>query len=132
MPEQSWAMDQPTTEPTSGAVTSRFRVTKKLAASDRGAIKLAQQFGDPLVCVRHRVDPEARFRYTTVELLVEKAEMRPRQSVMVSIRVHPKEYGLRTIVRAAGGLWDRKAGVWRLPKRVATVLRLTGRIVHPT
>jgi hypothetical protein len=106
-----------------------MRVTKKLAPENRGAIKLAQQFGSSLVCVRHRTDPEAKFRYTTVELLVDTVEIRPRQPQLVHLRVNPREYGLRTVVRAAGGQWDPKVGLWRIPKRVATVLRLTGRIV---
>ena len=123
-------MNQHSKKLTSGALTSKLRVTKKLATSNRGAIKLAQQFGDTLVCVRHRVDAQARFRYTTVELLVDKAEMQPRHSNMVSIRVHPHEYGLKTVVRAAGAVCDSTTGLWRIPKRVATVLRLTGRIVQ--
>lgn len=114
----------------SGAEASRLRVTKKLAITDRGAVKLAQQFGDALVCVRHRVDPEARYRYTTVELLVEKTEIRPRQSRMVLVRVDRHEYGLRTVVRAAGAVCDPKTGLWHLPKRVVTVLRLTDRVVQ--
>ena len=123
-------MNQPTKKPTSGALASKLRVTKKLATTNRGALKLAQQFGDALVCVRHRTDPEASFRYTTVELLVDKAEVHPRQTRMVNIRVNPKEYGLRTVVRAAGAIWDSKVGLWRIPKRVATVLRLSSRIVQ--
>ena len=123
-------MNQNAKKPTPGALASNLRVTKKLATSNRGAIKLAQQFGDALVCVRHRTDAEAKFRYTTVELLVEKTVMQPRQARMVSIRVDPKEYGLRTVVRADGGVWDYKLGSWRLPQRVATVLRLNGRIVQ--
>ena len=129
--EQLRGMNQPAKKPSPGALVSSLRATKKLATRNRGAIKLAQQFGPALVCVRHRVDAEAKFRYTTVELLVEKAEMQPRQSKMVNIRVNPKEYGLRTVVRAAGAVWDSKVGLWRIPKRVATVLRLTGRIVQP-
>ena len=124
-------MSPPIQKPPPGSAASKLRVTKKLAATDRGAIKLAHEFGESLVCVRHRTDSEARFRYTTVELLVEKVEMRPRQAKMVNIRVNPKEYGLRTVVRAAGAVWDGKLGLWRIPKRVATVLRLTGRIVQP-
>ncbi|MBL8340570.1 MAG: hypothetical protein JNL30_03795 [Rubrivivax sp.] len=124
-------MGLPDKRPTSGALASKLRVTKKLAVNNRGAIKLAQQFGDALVCVRHRTDPEARYRYTTVELLVDKAEVQPRQVAMVDIRVHPREYALRSVVRAAGGTCHRSGGVWRLPKRVATVLRLTNRIVPP-
>ena len=123
-------MSQHIKKPTPGALASKLRVTKKLATTNRGAIKLAQQFGDALVCVRHRTDGRARFRYTTVELLVDKSEMRPRQSRMVSIRVHPDEYGLRTVVRAAGAVCDSKTGLWHLPQRVATVLRLAGRVVQ--
>lgn len=125
-------MNQPAKKPSSGALASKLRVTKKLATTNRGAIKLAQQFGDALVCVRHRTDSEARFRYTTVELLVHKAEMQPRQCKMVNIRVNPREYGLKTVVRAAGAVCDSRTGLWRIPKRVATVLRLTGRIVQAT
>lgn len=118
-------------KPSPGELVSKLRVTKKLAASNRGAIKLSQQFGETLVCVRHRVDAEARYRYTTVELLVDKAEMQARQPQMVNIKVDPKEYGLRTVVRAAGAVWDYRLGLWRMPKRVATILRLTRRIVQP-
>ena len=56
--------------------------------------------------------------------------MRQRTSKMVHIRVHPNEHALRTVVRAAGAVCDRKSGLWHIPKRVATVLRLPGRIVQ--
>jgi hypothetical protein len=112
-----------------GAQVTKMRVIKKLDPSNRGAITLAQQFGSSLICVRHRVDAEARFRFTTVELLVDKAEMIPRQPVLVKIRVDPKEFGLRSVVRAAGAQWDSKLGLWTMPKRVVTVLRLSHRIV---
>jgi hypothetical protein len=100
-------MNQVTKKPEPGALASKLRVTKKLATTNRGAIKLAQQWGESLVCVRHRT-----------------------QSKMVHIRVNPKEYSLKNVVRAAGAVWDSKVGHWRIPKRVATVLRLTGRIVQ--
>jgi hypothetical protein len=122
---------QQTKPSTPGAAASKLRVGRKLATTNRGAITLAREFGDALVCFWHRVDVEARFRYATVELLIEKAEMRPRQVKMVNISVHSKEYGLRNVVRAAGAVWDCKVGLWRIPKRVATVLRLTAGIVLP-
>jgi hypothetical protein len=124
-------MRQTDKKPTQGDEASKLRVTKKLATTNRGAIKLAQQFGDALVCVRHRTDAEAKYRYTTVELLVDKTEMRPRQSKMVQIRVHTQEHALRNVVRVAGAVCDGKTGLWHIPQRVATVLRLTGRIVRP-
>jgi hypothetical protein len=113
----------------SGSAVTRLRITKKLAPSDRGAITLGKQFGTGLVCVRHRVDPKAKLRYTTVELLVEAVEIEVRQPQLVHVRVDPKEYALHTVVRAAGGRWDWKRGMYILPKRVATVLRLSGRVV---
>ena len=124
-------MNSPTKKATPGALASKLRVTKKLATTNRGAIKLTQQFGDTLVCVRHRVDAHAKFRYTTVELLIEQVEMLPRLSRMVNIRVHPDEFGLKTVVRAAGAVCDSRTGLWRMPKRVVTVLRLSSRIVTP-
>lgn len=110
--------------------TSDLRITKKLSPESRGAIKLAQQFGDALVCVRHRMDDKGEFRYTTVELLVEKVAVRPRTDKIVTIRVGPGEKSLQTVVRAAGGTWDHQAKVWRLPRRVVGVLKLADRITE--
>ncbi|MDH4393545.1 MAG: hypothetical protein QE285_19245, partial [Aquabacterium sp.] len=93
---------------------SGLRVTKKLSPDSRGAIKLARRFGDALVCVRHRTDDRGEFRYTTVELLVEKTNVVPRTDKIVAIRVGADEKPLQTVVRAAGGTWDHKARVWAL------------------
>jgi hypothetical protein len=113
----------------SGALITKMRVIKKLDPSNRGAITLAQQFGSTLICVRHRTDAQAKFRFTTVELLVDKSVMQTRQPQLVNIRVNPEEFGLRSVVRAAGAEWDSKLGLWTLPKRIVTVLRLSHRIV---
>ncbi len=107
---------------------SSLRVTKKLSPESRGALKLARQFGDALVCVRHRMDDKGEFRYTTVELLVEKTSVSPRTDQIVSVRIGPDERALQTAVRAAGATWDCNARVWRLPRRVAGILRLVDRI----
>jgi hypothetical protein len=48
---------------------------------------------------------------------------------LVRIRVHPDEYALRNVVRAAGAVYDRRTGLWHLPRQVARVLRLEKRIV---
>ena len=47
------------------------RIAKKLAPTQAGAKRLAQQYGDSLVCVRYRVVDKRRCRYTTVELVVD-------------------------------------------------------------
>ena len=40
-----------------------MRVVKKLPPTSRGAIRLGEQFGKTLICVRHRVDAKARIRH---------------------------------------------------------------------
>lgn len=113
-----------------GAEAAKLRITKKLAPDSRGAIKLSRQFGAALVCVRHRVDAKAEIRYTTVELLVDKTPIQPRIEHFVAIRIGPREYPLQTVVRAAGAIWDGKERVWRMPRRLAGILRLASRIVN--
>jgi hypothetical protein len=112
-----------------GTEAARLRVVKKLPVAAKGAIKLAAQFGDALVCVRHRIDAQGQFRYTTVELLVDKAPIRPRVEAMVYVRIGAREDSLQRVVRAAGAQWDHRARLWCMPKRLVGVLRLTPRIV---
>jgi hypothetical protein len=109
----------------------RMRVVKKLSPSDRGAIKLAEQFGETLLCVRHRVDAKAKVRFTTVELLVGKAFIRTKQETLVGVRIDWEEQSLLSVARGAGAKWDGKDRVWRMPRRLAGILRLTDRIVKP-
>ena len=109
----------------------QMRVVKKLAPSSRGAIKLAEQFGNTLICVRHRVDAEAKFRFTTVELLVGRAPIKVKSQKYVDVQIDWNEVSLRQVVKAAGARWDGKAKVWRMPRRLVGILRLTDRIAQP-
>jgi hypothetical protein len=109
---------------------SGLRVTRKLAPGSRGALKLERQFGDALVCVRHRCDDRGETRYTTVELLVDQAPIRKRVDAIVGVRVGADEKSLQTVIRAAGGTWDYKLRVWRLPRRVAGILKLANRVIQ--
>jgi hypothetical protein len=111
-----------------GSEAASLRVVKKLAASSRGSLKLARQFGETLICVRHRVDAKAEFRYTTVELLVDKAPIRPRIEASVGVRIGQSERSLQAVVKAAGATWDHKTKLWRMPKRLVGILRLTARL----
>jgi hypothetical protein len=105
------------------------RVIKTLAPSDRGAIELARQYGDTLICVRHRTDEKGKVRHTTVEVLVSSQPIRPRPAKMVYLQTRPHERALHSVIKAAGGLWDAKQQLWRLPSRVATILKLRDRVV---
>jgi hypothetical protein len=112
------------------AERTNHRVVKTLLPTDRGAIELARQYGDALICVRHRTDAKGKYRHTTVELVVHTAPIRPRNHKLVCVKVLPHEHTLHQIVKTAGGTWDSKHRLWRLPSRVATILSLRSRIVH--
>jgi len=96
---------------------AKLKVLKKLAPSQPGAKKLAQKYGDALVCVRHRTDAIGRTRFTTVELLVERVPIKPRTDRIVGVKIDYNERALRALARAAGASWDPKARLWRMPRR---------------
>ena len=106
----------------------QMRVVKKLAPTSRGAIKLKEQFGHTLICVRYRVDLKAKVRFTSVELLVGKAAIKVRSERMVGVRIEWNEQSLQEVVKAAGARWDGTARLWRMPRRLAGILRLTDRV----
>lgn len=106
----------------------RLRVVKKLEPRSRGAIKLAEQFGETLICVRYRVDAAAKYRFTTVELLVDRAPIKVKALKYVGVRIAKDELALQQLARAAGAKWDPAARLWRMPRRLAGILRLVGRI----
>jgi hypothetical protein len=107
---------------------TNLKVLKRLAPSQPGAIKLARLYGDALVCVRHRTDPEGKFRITTVELVVERTPIQPRSEKIVGVKINYGEPELQSVAKAAGATWDKEAKLWRMPKRVATALNLSQRI----
>ncbi len=109
---------------------STHRVIKTLAPTDRGAIDLARRYGDALVCVRHRTDAKGKVRHTTVELVVRSEPIRSRAPKLVFIQTQPHEKPLHSVIKAAGGLWDGRRQLWRLPSRVATILNLRSRVVE--
>jgi hypothetical protein len=110
-------------------VRSTYRVIKTLAPGDRGAIELARQYGDTLVCVRHRTDAKGKVRHTTVELLVSSEPIRSRNAKLVFLQTQPNERSVHSVIKAAGGLWDAKRQLWRLPSRIATILNMRNRVV---
>ena len=77
-------------------------VVKRFSATQPGALKLARRFGDALVCVRYRHDPEGRYRYTTVELVVDEAPVERRADLDATVMVHLafNDTGLQQLARA--------------------------------
>lgn len=106
------------------------RVIKTLSPGDRGAIELARHYGNALICVRHRTDAKGKVRHTTVELLVSSEPIRTRSPKLVYLQTQPNERSVHSVIKAAGGFWDAKRQLWRLPSRVATILNLRDRVVN--
>lgn len=105
------------------------RVIKKIAANQRGAKSLTAEFGDRLICVRHRIDATGTKRIVSVELIVSEKVIarRPGPTVDVALRVFEKD--LQTKLKAAGARWDPTEQVWSIRRSTAIALGLKQRIV---
>ena len=74
--------------------------------------------------MRHRHDPQRRTRYTTVEIVVERAPIQLNTKRHVSVRLDPHDIETRSLVLAAGGRWNPATRLWRVPRQVAEALDL--------
>jgi len=109
---------------------SELRVTKTLEPDQTGAVRLTRQYGDALLCVRYRRDPRGLTRYTTVELIVDRAPVATKSMRVVGVRIQFGEEQLRLRARNAGARWDKEARLWRMPLSIARALGLTERGVE--
>ena len=121
---------QPCCTPNMKPEPASSRVIKTLRPTDRGALALAQRYGSALICVRHRTDGKGKLRLTTIELLIDSTPIRPRTIKLVNVRTAPHERTLHAMIKTAGGLWDYKHRMWKLPRKVAALLNLNDRIVE--
>lgn len=78
-------------------------VLKKLSPTTPGAKRFATRYGQTLVCVRYREDPQGKRRLTTVELIVDERPL----PVPAGVRIAYGETELRHQVKAAGGIWGK-------------------------
>ncbi len=101
-------------------------VIKRMAPGVSGTRRLVERFGESLVCVRYRENPAQRLRYTTVEIIVDQ---RPFDVPEDLVRVTYTETALRHKVKDAGGRWDAKLKLWRLPRSAVRALGLADRVV---
>ena len=107
-----------------------LRVVKTMWPAQAGAVKLTRRYGDALVCVRYRQDPQRKMRYTTVELVVEEApiQRRPTERTIVGVQIKFSESKLREQARQQGASWDAKVRLWRMPMSTASKLGIVNRI----
>jgi hypothetical protein len=110
------------------------RVRLHLKPGQKGTKRLLEQYGDRLICVRYRYDPDRKSRFKTVELIVAERDWQPPRPRLapdriVGVQVAFAEHALRERVKRAGGVWNAKVRVWQLPHDRAVALGLAARIV---
>lgn len=105
----------------------RSTAAKRLSPGTPGTKRLQERYGDKLLCVRYRIDPETGRRFTTVELVVEERSGPPAQAVWV--RVGYGETALRQQIKESGGTWDSNRKLWQVSGTTAKALGLQKRIV---
>jgi len=111
-----------------------MQATRKLLPGQPGTRKLLDKYGDDLLCVRYRYDPEHKIRMKTIEIIIEKAPWQgtPRRipsKRIVSIRIEYGEVEVGRRVKAAGGTWNRERKVWELAYGDVVALGLEERVV---
>jgi len=99
-----------------------------------GTKKWVKKYGENLLCIRYKYDPENNKKMITVELAEEtgdwaKNKMRIPKNKIVQIKVRYGEIDIGRKVRAFGGNWNKEKKVWELPFAHVQALGLTDRIV---
>ena len=125
---RSWPTD------TEAAELATSLVTKRLAPGAAGTRRLQQRYGKDLVCVRYREAADGSARFTTVEVVIERRPAAKRQTEATEqlVRIGFAETDLRQKVKAAGGQWDAKLKLWRVPTPTVRALKLENRVEKPT
>jgi hypothetical protein len=110
-----------------------------LAPGQNGTKKLLMKYGDRLVCVRYRYDPQRNVRHKTVELIVESTPWSPRTRGarhtafdMVLVRIAYSETDLRQRVKEAGAIWRHRIRLWELDWKTVRELGLQNHVVDET
>jgi hypothetical protein len=91
---------------------------KKILPGRPGSKKLSKQYGDDLVCVRYRYDPELDVRLKTVELIIERKPSEKRVHIpwnkTLLVRTDYGEVDLGVAVKNEGGKWNKEKKLWEI------------------
>lgn len=112
---------------------------KRLTPGMNGTRRYQQRYGDRLLYVRYRHDPEQQRRITTVELIVDEAPLPPPRSKVaktlfphpnqnVLLRIDYQESALREQAKTAGARWVPELKRWKMPYHLTVKLGLKARI----
>lgn len=109
-----------------------LKTTRTLLPGKAGTKKLAEQFGDKLVCVRYKYDEINNYKVKTVELIVDEGiwkktkKLHPNKIVLV--RIDYGEIDLAMVVKNSGGKWNKRERAWEISYGMAKALGLEQRI----
>ena len=112
---------------------SALKTKLTLRPGQAGTKQLKVQYGDRLLCVRYRYDPQRHIRVKTVELIVEETNWVPTPgrrawNALVGLRIEINEQELQRQVKNAGGKWNKTRKLWELPYHIVLELHLQDRI----
>jgi hypothetical protein len=112
-----------------------MKIKRIIKPGQPGTKKLVEKYGDNLVCVRYRYDVTEKRKFKTIELIIEETPWQQNRekipvNKLMNIHILSSEHNLRIKVKAAGGTWDYKNRVWRLPYKQVLELGLSHRIVE--
>ena len=104
-----------------------------LKPGQHGTQKLVEEYGEKLLYVRYRYDPERKRRVKTAEVIVDEVPWMPNvgrisRTTRVGIEVAVGEVPLRKQVKDAGGVWNPHKRVWELTYGQVVQLGLEERI----
>ncbi|MDA3874171.1 MAG: hypothetical protein PF795_09440 [Kiritimatiellae bacterium] len=105
-----------------------------LRPGDRGTKKLVEFYGDRLVAVRYRYDPESGDRIKTAEIIVDEKKFPPAATDthphdLLLVEVGYREAALREKVKQSGGRWNPQLQGWILPHHRVVHLGLQHRLM---
>ena len=122
-----------------------MKIKRILQPGQPGTKKLAERYGDKLVCVRYRYDNEKKTMFKTIEIIIDRKPRwifaiprgkpwqpqvkKIRKNELMSLRIAYGEVNARNQVKAAGGTWDPKRKVWQLDYEKVRELGMETRVV---
>lgn len=103
------------------------RILAQLPPGAPGTGPLVDRYGDALLCIRQRLDPQQKRKLTTVEIIVETQPAEPEPTAW--LRIGYGETDLRERVKEAGGEWHPEHKLWRIPLKAIKAMGLEMRVV---
>jgi len=98
-----------------------------LTPGANGTKKLVARYGDRLICVRYRYDPERRRRIKTVELVEEESEWTP-SGLLYLVEIGWQEAALRERAKALGARWHPEERLRQMNRETVRALHAEPRI----